>query len=130
MVVAKQLLVVLLAILIANPVCCCTVGRFFEERTPEAARSSCCLKHSSPPNEEAPERPERDAGCPCAKDQSAVVEAKTIPFITGFVPQAPPVVCAPIDPWLPPSLARPITPACLELPPPPPPWRVYCRYLL
>ena len=91
MVKARQLLAAVLALLVANPVCCCTIGDVIGEivgnETPIAA-PSCCSKKKASSGEEFPNGPERNPSCPCAQDDSVLVEAK-VPQLDGSVTVTP-----------------------------------------
>lgn len=138
MVVARQLLAALLAVLIANPVCCCTAGSILGDSAEQAAPASahsCCAKKSAPTDVQHPAspvtpEPEELPTCLCAMDDSMVVEAKLAKLDRALPPNLDWEFPVRIEVLPIAGLERPTLTHRFDLPPPPAPWRLLCRYLL
>ncbi len=128
MTAAGKLLAVILALLVANPVCCCTIQTLLGTKAAPAL-PSCCAKKAQQQSQ-SPDRNKQVPSCPCAKNRTALLESKAA-VIEPLFNAAPALV-----PTF--SLEPTFTPVAVlgepslngNLPPPPPAWRLHCRYLL
>jgi hypothetical protein len=131
--VAGKLLAVLLALIVANPVCCCTIGELLGIQRSDQSTSptgSCCAAKNAAREQETPDNKDKCPSCPCDKDNPILVEAKTP------LPDAIFNVDVVLDPPLAfeiaatPAARPPALAYTLDIPLPPPSWRLHCSYLL